>query len=334
MSTRPAPSVRRRAWLAIGLILALGLAVAGRCAGPDGHERTALAQAVGRFHPLIVHLPIALLALVPVLELAGRSPRRTHLRSSAGFVLDLAVVATFVAAIDGWLLARSGGYAGALVVRHLWGGVGLAAIGLAAAGLRGERDGRPGLAYHLVLLAALGTLLWTSHQGGSLTHGEGYLTARWPEPVRAWLGMNAPAPVRQPGPPTGPAATLYAARIQPILQKSCVSCHGPAKVRGGLRLDTYAALMAGGEDGPVVLPWRPEDSDLIRRITLPPDDDDFMPSNGRNLLTADQIQLLERWVGAGASDREPAEAGSPTRPRPRTKVGPIPGQAAAASAGS
>src|SRR5690348_13756299 len=66
---------------------------------PDGNERGEWAQFIGRFHPLAVHFPIALLLLVPVLELAGRSTRSAYLRLSVGFVLGLATIGATGAAI-------------------------------------------------------------------------------------------------------------------------------------------------------------------------------------------------------------------------------------------
>ena len=94
---------------------------------PDGLERARPAQFLGRFHPLTVHLPIALVLLVPLLELAGRSRRFPDLRASVDFVLALATVSSIGAAILGWCLARSGGYSGRLVTQHMWGGVLVAA---------------------------------------------------------------------------------------------------------------------------------------------------------------------------------------------------------------
>jgi hypothetical protein len=64
--------------------------------------------------------------------------------------------------------------------------------------------------------------------------------------------------------------------------------------------------MKGGEDGTVIEPWEPQKSDLVRRITLPSDDDDAMPSNGKKPLTPDEIKLIQAWIAAGASDRQPA----------------------------
>src|ERR1700751_279644 len=82
---------------------------------PDGNERADWLQFIGRFHPLLVHFPIALFLLVPILEIAGRGARFAYLRLSASFVLTLAMLAATTAAMLGWCLARSGGYSGRLI---------------------------------------------------------------------------------------------------------------------------------------------------------------------------------------------------------------------------
>src|SRR6516165_2499522 len=59
---------------------------------PDGNERANWVQFIGRFHPLLVHFPIALFLLVPILEIVGRSARFDYLRLSVNFVLGLAML--------------------------------------------------------------------------------------------------------------------------------------------------------------------------------------------------------------------------------------------------
>ena len=297
----------------LGLAAAAGLGIAGLGWPPDGSEHATLAQFIGRFHPLLVHAPIAFLILVPLLEAGGMAAGRAHLRATAGFVLGLAAAAAIAAALDGWLLAWSGGYGGRLVTRHMWGGISLAAVCVAAACMRGDPAHRSlarAAAYALLLAAAVGLMVWTSHQGGSISQGENFLTERMPARLRGWLGLPPPAirakapaaPAAREAAAAGPAAASgrYATVVVPILERSCVSCHRPAKHKGGLRMDAYELLMAGGEDGPVVEPGRPEASELIRRVTLPPDDDDFMPNDGKKPLTPAEIQLLKRWIAEGA----------------------------------
>ena len=94
--------LRVRAWtLAGGLTSIFLLVMLSLYAPPDGQERAEFAQFLGRFHPLIVHIPIALLLLLPILECAGVI--QEHLRHAAGFVLALAVAGAITAALFGWL---------------------------------------------------------------------------------------------------------------------------------------------------------------------------------------------------------------------------------------
>src|SRR5260370_514019 len=108
---------------------------------PDGTERSAWAQFIGRFHPLVVHLPIALILLVPVMELVGRDQRFPYLRASAPFVLVLALIGGIVASLLGWCLGRSGGFSGPLVTQHMWSGASLITLCGLCGILRGGKDG-------------------------------------------------------------------------------------------------------------------------------------------------------------------------------------------------
>jgi hypothetical protein len=148
-------------------------------------------------------------------------------------------------------------------------------------------------------------MFWTGHQGGEISHGDDYLTQYMPGRLRAWLHMPAPAPPAVPSRPAPAPTTVYGARIAPLLERSCLSCHNAKKSKGELRLDTYALLMRGGEDGPVIAPWDPEHSELIRRVTLPSSDDDSMPSDGRKPFTPAEAKLFEQWIAAGASPIQP-----------------------------
>src|ERR1700728_3693023 len=139
---------------------------------PDGLERARPAQFLGRFHPLAVHLPIALVLLAPLLELAGRSRRFPDLRASVDFVLALATVSSIGAAILGWCLARSGGYSGRLVTQHMWGGISVAFVCWLCWMLLGYyRSPRAALVYTLALLVAVGLVSWTGYRGGQLAQG-------------------------------------------------------------------------------------------------------------------------------------------------------------------
>jgi uncharacterized membrane protein len=271
---------------------------------PDGNERAEWAQFVGRFHPLVVHFPIALILLVPVLELAGRNSHFSYLRLSTGFVLGLATLGATVAAFLGWCLARSGGYSGTLLQQHMWGGISLAAVCwlcwllYARTGERGGGLG-VGIIYTTALAMGIALVAWTGYRGGQLSLGEDHLTEFMPAGLRHALRVSN---VRSASSSSAGSSTFYGARIDPIFAARCVTCHGPSKHKANLRLDGYRSLMRGGKDGPVVRAGNIQGSDLFRRITLSPGHDDFMPKENKRPLSPDQVKLIELWIGAGASE--------------------------------
>lgn len=98
-------------------------------------------------------------------------------------------------------------------------------------------------------------------------------------------------------------------QIWPFLEKSCVKCHKApyeedgktVKPKAGLRLDGAWAIKAGSENGAVLKAGKSGESDLYTRTTLPEDDDDFMPPTGKaDPLTAEQKELLKKWIDQGA----------------------------------
>jgi mono/diheme cytochrome c family protein len=104
------------------------------------------------------------------------------------------------------------------------------------------------------------------------------------------------------------AATVdFTTQVFPILEKSCISCHGPEKQKGGLRLDARAAALKGGEDGIVLVAGDAAKSDLYRRIILPEGSDDVMPNKG-DVLPKAQTDLIRDWINQGASWPEVALA--------------------------
>src|SRR5262245_58370308 len=89
---------------------------------------------------------------------------------------------------------------------------------------------------------------------------------------------------------------FFEKKVRPILADNCAECHGTRKQRGGLRLDSRAAVMAGGDSGPALVPGKPDESLLIRAVHY--DGDTKMPPKGR--LTAAQVAVLTEWVKQGA----------------------------------
>jgi len=264
---------------------------------------------VGRFHPLVVHLPIGFILLVGAAEAATLSPRlRPRIDSTVALALPLVVAATATAFVLGHLLARSGDFApNALSVHRrfeLFASVGICLCPLAWEYQAYTQSERARWLYRALLGVALGVLSLGAHFGGTLTRGDTYLTRYAPEPLKRLLGATV-----APRAPASAAATaaareprLFGDVIQPILKERCVSCHGEEKSKGGLRLDSLASVMKGGEDGAVVTPGNPSDSPLLGRVLLPENDDDHMPPEGKPGLTPPEIAAVRFWIERGASD--------------------------------
>ena len=93
------------------------------------------------------------------------------------------------------------------------------------------------------------------------------------------------------------AATFFENKVRPVLVEKCASCHGADKQSGGLRVDSRAALMEGGDAGPSVVPGDPDKSPLIQAIRH--QGDNKMPPKGDKL--ADPVaESLAQWVRLGA----------------------------------
>lgn len=288
----------RIAWIA-ALALSVALALLPWVIKLDGKPHADWQQFLGRFHPLVVHVPIGLLVLVPILEIAGAW--RPPLREAAGFVLGLAFACCILALTLGFLLAYGGGDTGVLLTRHMAGGITLT-IGVVLCFLARpswSSQAAPYI-YPALLAFTLLALIWTADQGGSITHGSNYLTQYLPGGLKRLTTNGAKAP---------PAASFYAQQISPILDANCVACHGEAKSQGGLRMDSYDLLMKGGKDGPVIVAGHPENSLLLQRVTLPPDHKQFMPAEGKPALHAEDIALIKAWVEQGASPTAAALTG-------------------------
>lgn len=265
----------------------------------DGKPHANWQQFLGRFHPLAVHLPIGFLVLLPLLEIAGAF--RPALREAAGLVLSLACAACLGALTLGYLLAYGSGDTGAGVTRHMWGGITLTICVLACVLARPRWiSGETPRVYPGMLAVSLLVLLWTAHEGGSLTYGSGYLTEYLPAPLKRWTMI---------GTAQANAGSFYAKHIDPIFDANCVSCHGQSRVRGGLRLDSYEWLMRGGKDGAVIVAGNADRSLLLQRVTLPVGHKQFMPAEGRPPLKPEEIAWIKAWVQQGASPAATTVAG-------------------------
>ncbi len=280
-----------------------------------------LIQVFGRFHPLVLHAPIGMLAAMAIIEILSLKRSDDSVRRAFSGLAWLTALAAIVAVVSGWVLAREGGYDQIIVDRHFNLGLATAVLSVllaAASHFKAHASPRRGL-----LVLTLLVLVPTGHFGASMTHGEDFLL----EPL-ARKEVDAPKRERQVAelaPPMreSPAADVttatltgnlvgaapawptegsevYTREIAPILNDVCLKCHSATKMKGGLALHTPDAIWLGGDTGTALEPGRPEASEMLIRLRLPVAHKDHMPPKGKPQPTEAQIAAIEAWIKAGA----------------------------------
>jgi hypothetical protein len=102
-------------------------------------------------------------------------------------------------------------------------------------------------------------------------------------------------------PPPANVKIDFVRDIKPILDESCIRCHGPEKPKSRFRLDDRDAALKGGREGVDIIPGNSAESPLIRYVTGQ-DPDIMMPPSGKGQpLTSNQIALLRAWIDQGVA---------------------------------
>jgi uncharacterized membrane protein/mono/diheme cytochrome c family protein/SepF-like predicted cell division protein (DUF552 family) len=263
---------------------------------------------IGRFHPVLVHLPIGFLLIAALLEIGRLLNKISVTNATISFILFWSGIGASLSCVAGYLLSLGGGYNEHLLDEHKWQGIWVAVASWLAWAMKSEvlANILPVRKWIYAPALVFGTFMTmvAGHHGGSLTHGEDYLTQATPEPFRSWLGI-APK-TNKTDDKIKPIADLnkamvYQDVVQPILKQSCVQCHNASKSKGDLRMDEVALLQKGGEHGPIYTINKAAESEMIKRCLLPLDDEHHMPPKGKNQLTDSQIALLSWWIDEGAS---------------------------------
>jgi uncharacterized membrane protein len=249
---------------------------------------------IGRFHPLILHFPIVLIILAFILELLRRFKVLKTPDIVVTIILISAAISTIVAIASGFLLYSSGDYSGSLMQQHLWIGVITGVCILITVAFYFIYHGNAKLypLYAVGLLISNAAVAYTSHLGGSITHGEDYLTEYLP-----MIGS------------TGDTVKMKAERdmlvyedmIMPVFEAKCLGCHNDSRQKGEFSMASFQTILKGGDSGhPGIVAGNADSSEIYRRLILPEDDDDRMPPKGKTPLTKPETDLLKYWILKGA----------------------------------
>lgn len=238
-------------------------------------------ELIGRFHPLLLHLPLGALIYAFAHWSFDYFFRKEGEKTDFTFVLSIGALSAVASAVSGWILAGDGGYDEGLLNWHKYLGVGTA-VG-AVVLLLAYRNLTNTKLFGGLFTAFILLLTLTGHYGGSLTHGEGFLS------VSATAeAVKLPDNIEE--------AHVFNDLVMPIMDRKCVSCHNPQKSKGKLLLNTLSGWQKGGENGAVLMAGSLAESPLINRTLLPKEDEHHMPPSGKLQLTNDEQNFLSWWI--------------------------------------
>lgn len=281
---------------------------------PVGMEH--LVNFFGRFHPLLVHLPIGSIILAFLFDALGLIRRYRRLQLAVQPSLLFGALSALFSVITGYCLSLEGGYDQSTLTLHQYAGILTTVISFLLVYLRinrsvlnfERRKRKPVRFFLFIPLVALLTL--TGHWGGSLTHGDEFITEfsfssaeERIDPITKVQALSNPD-----------SAILYAAVIQPILESKCYSCHSSAKQKGDLRLDEERLILQGGKNGLVIHKGLADSSSLFSRMMLPLEHEDHMPPNEKPQPSSAEVDLLRLWINEGARfDQKVSELRDPRK---------------------
>lgn len=245
---------------------------------------------IGHLHPLLVHLPIGIWIIYILLEVLRKKEKYKQIEPVNTIVFFIGTSAAILSIITGLIQSDNEGYDLNDVFNHQWIAIGTTISFIIYFVFQLIKSLQPVIQYASLLILFI-LLSFTGHLGGTLTHGSSYLNI-FQEEAKEILPLSIKN-INQ--------AVVYKDLVQYVLDKNCVTCHGPSKQKGNLRLDKYEHIMEGGKTGKVIQLNQLEKSELIRRILLDDVDDKHMPPKGKLQLHDFEIQLLKSWVIHGAS---------------------------------
>ena len=248
-----------------------------------------------RFHPLFVHLPIGFLCFAMLVEILYKWKKNTDILRTLPILWLATAISAVLSAGSGYFLSQGGDYDEDVLSWHKYGGIGIAVLSVAIYLLHAIPAFSKiavGVTRTTLVVISFMLLIFTGHWGGSLTHGSDYLTAvSDQEQELAGTGSRINSL---------DSADIFKDAVMPIFQAKCVSCHNPEKKKGELLLTSYEEILKGGKTRAGVVPGNTATSEIFRRITLPKDHKEFMPSNGKKPLSETQTAILGWWIETGA----------------------------------
>ena len=265
----------------------------------DGTVDNTFVFFIGRFHPIILHLPIGGLIALFVMEIINSYRPKLKLDSACSILLWFSVITVIPSAILGFMLGSSGNYDDELLNLHKWLGwlTALVCVWLLYFNLKSKKTYRLFLYTNVLFLSIAG------HFGGQLTHGKDYLTKYMPLGMKKVLNIDDERNylvVDRKIDSFSNDATYYVNQIKPIVENYCYKCHGQEKQKGDMRFDNIDWDMVNGFDAEK---WNM----MLNEINLgemPPSDEPQLSDEDRRTLVDWITKNLDKAAEAKQTDNK------------------------------
>lgn len=242
--------------------------------------------ALGRFHPLILHLPIGVLVFAFFLDIFGRIRKNYH-EQTVKLALGFSAISAIVACVLGYFLSLEGGYSGETLDIHFYTGILTAVLTTLLYFFSGHSDKNIKRLFFPLFVLAMISISVAGHFGSILTHGDSFLTEYIKPPTQAKTIE------------TIDELQVYDDVVFKIFDDKCIQCHNSTKTKGDLSLASTESILLGGESGQVITLGNSAESLLYKSTLLPISDEKHMPPEGKPQLSKDDIRLIKYWLDSG-----------------------------------
>ncbi|NNC70292.1 MAG: hypothetical protein HKN90_05650, partial [Flavobacteriaceae bacterium] len=249
----------------------------------QGEEVPRIVLFFGRFHPVLLHIPIGVLLVTFFIDIKGRLQKNyseNTIRSMLGFAAFFSVITSLL----GYFLSLEGGYEQTILDYHFYLGLITTILIISLYYLSKKIDYHQSKVFLSVFIFSILSLIITGHFGSVLTHGENFLT-EYTKPEKKSITITVVDSLR-----------LYNDVIVKILDQKCYQCHNSNKMKGGLSLNSKKGILQGGESGEVIYIGNAHKSIMYQQFLLPITDEKHMPPEGKPQLSKDEIWMLKYWI--------------------------------------
>ena len=246
-------------------------------------ETSRFILALGRFHPVLLHIPIGALVFIFLLDIVGRI-RKKYPKDSIKLVLGFSSGFAIITCILGYCLSLEGGYSEEPLSIHFYTGIAAAVLITILFVLIRYETAKTKRFFFPVFVLTILSITVAGHYGSVLTHGDKFLTEYMISPPKEAVIVDIDS------------LKMYDNVMLKIFEDKCIQCHNETKTKGKLSLTSVESLLKGGVSGSVIDLGHAHKSSLYDRMLLPLSDEEHMPPEGKPQMTKDELWLIEYWL--------------------------------------